>query len=93
MESRTDSKAPRAQNTSNSDDIAPYSNDDKDGEALDKEPVCKRQRYSYWNEDASFTLEARERSDTQTIGTANSRDIPKDKVIVTLRKSICAAAQ
>lgn len=43
-------------------------------------------RYQFWNEDASFTLESRERNDTQTIGTANSRDIPKDKVILTLRE-------
>lgn len=43
-------------------------------------------RYAYWNEDASFTLEARERTDTQTIGTIDSRDIPKDKLIVTLKE-------
>lgn len=43
-------------------------------------------RYQWWEGDASFTLEARERNDTQTIGTQNSRDIPKDKLIVTLRE-------
>lgn len=43
-------------------------------------------RYQFWGDEASFTLEARERSDTQTIGTANSKDIPKDKIIVTLRE-------
>lgn len=50
-------------------------------------------RYSFWNEDASFTLESRERTDTQTIGTMNSRDIPKDKVIVTLREYTGPASQ
>lgn len=43
-------------------------------------------RYGFWNEDDSFTIEARERQDTQTIGTFNSRDIPKQKVVVTLRE-------
>lgn len=43
-------------------------------------------RYNYWEDSSSFTESARERNDTQTIGTANSRDITKDKVIVTLRE-------
>jgi hypothetical protein len=43
-------------------------------------------RYGYWNEEASFTIEARERGETQTIGTLDSREIPKDKVIATLRE-------
>lgn len=40
-------------------------------------------RYEYW-EDDSFTLESRRRAPTQTIGTANSRDILKTKIIVTV---------
>lgn len=43
-------------------------------------------RYNYWNEEESFTMEARERGETQTIGTLDSREIPKDKVIATLRE-------
>ena len=43
-------------------------------------------RYQYWNDINSFTLESRERGETETIGTLNSRDIPKDKVIMTLKE-------
>lgn len=43
-------------------------------------------RYDFWNEEASFTMEARERGETQTIGTLDSREIPKNKVIATLRE-------
>lgn len=40
-------------------------------------------RYRYWTDD-SFTEDARRRSSGQTIGTAGSREIPKDKVTLTL---------
>ena len=40
-------------------------------------------RYDYW-EDDSFTAESRRRNPLQTIGTANSRDILKNKIIVTV---------
>lgn len=40
-------------------------------------------RYEYWDDD-SFTLESRRRAPTQTIGTANSRDILKNKILVTI---------
>lgn len=43
-------------------------------------------RYSFWNDNNSFTLEARERGETETIGTLNSRDIPKDKIILQLKE-------
>lgn len=43
-------------------------------------------RYGYWNEEESFTIEARERGELETIGTLDSREIPKNKVIVTLRE-------
>jgi hypothetical protein len=40
-------------------------------------------RYDYW-EDDSYTKESRRRNPLQTIGTANSRDILKNKIIVTI---------
>lgn len=40
-------------------------------------------RYHFWDDD-SFTQESRRRAPTQTIGTAGSRDLPKDKIIVTI---------
>lgn len=43
-------------------------------------------RYQYWTDSNSLTKEARERSDTETIGVANSRSINKDKVILNLRE-------
>lgn len=43
-------------------------------------------RYGFWNDEESFTIEARERGELQTIGTLDSREIPKDKVIATLRE-------
>ena len=43
-------------------------------------------RYGFWNDEGSFTINARERGETETIGTGSSRDIDKEKVIVTLRE-------
>lgn len=43
-------------------------------------------RYGYWDEESSFTIEARERGELQTIGSLDSREISKDKVIATLRE-------
>lgn len=40
-------------------------------------------RYKFWNNN-SLTKESRERADTQVIGTANSKRIEKDKVILRL---------
>lgn len=40
-------------------------------------------RYRFWNNN-SLTKESRERADTQVIGTANSKRIEKDKVILRL---------
>lgn len=43
-------------------------------------------RYKYWEGESGFTKEARERSDTQTIGVSSSRKIAKDKVTLTLKE-------
>jgi hypothetical protein len=39
-------------------------------------------RYLYFGDDGSLTLDARERQPDETIGTESSRDIPKDKVLI-----------
>jgi hypothetical protein len=41
-------------------------------------------RFKYWNNDNSLTKESRTRSDTQTIGIANSKKLEKDKIILSL---------
>ena len=41
------------------------------------------ERYDYWDDD-SFTIENRRRAPTQTIGTANSRDLSKTRTTVTI---------
>lgn len=41
-------------------------------------------RYRFWG--SPGTKESRERTDDQTLGTASSRNIVKDKVLVTLRE-------
>lgn len=49
--------------------------------------VVQLDRYKFWGTgDAGYTKEARERSDTQTIGVSSSRRIEKDKVILTLKE-------
>jgi hypothetical protein len=46
-------------------------------------------RYRFWGNPGS--KESRERTAEQTIGTANSRNIVKDKVLVTLRELMCSS--
>ena len=43
-------------------------------------------RYKYWEGESGFTKDARERSDTQTIGVSSSRKISKDKVTLVLKE-------
>lgn len=49
-------------------------------------------RYSYWGDNGSLTLEARRRGETETIGTGNSRNIPKRKVNLVLEEYTGPAA-
>lgn len=43
-------------------------------------------RYSYWGDNGSLSLEARRRGETQTIGTGNSRNVPKRKINLILEE-------
>lgn len=49
--------------------------------------MCKRTRYAFWSTpEAGFNKAARQRGATQVIGVNNSRNITKDKVILTLEE-------
>lgn len=54
--------------------------------------VVQLDQYSYWDADASLTLEARTRGATQILGTANQRSIPKRKVNLELEEVTGPAA-
>jgi hypothetical protein len=49
-------------------------------------------RYDYWGDNGSLTLAARKRGETETIGTGNSRNIPKRKVNLILEEYTGPAA-
>jgi hypothetical protein len=49
-------------------------------------------RYSYWGDNGSLTRKARSRGETETIGTGNSRNIPKRKVNLILEEFTGPAA-
>jgi hypothetical protein len=49
-------------------------------------------RYSYWGDNGSLTLAARRRGETETIGTGNSRNIPKRKINLVLEEYTGPAA-
>jgi hypothetical protein len=49
-------------------------------------------RYSYWGDNGSLTLDARKRGETETIGTGNSRNIPKRKINLILEEFTGPAA-
>jgi hypothetical protein len=55
---------------------------------FDKQPgeTIVMDRYHYWGGDETLTLESRQRTDTQTIGTIDSREILKDKIRMTVRE-------
>lgn len=49
-------------------------------------------RYSFWGDNGSLTLAARRRGETETIGTGNSRNIPKRKINLVLEEYTGPAA-
>jgi len=49
-------------------------------------PSVEFHRYSFFGDDTSYTEDAREREETQIIGTEGSRTIDKTKVILTLKE-------
>lgn len=52
--------------------------------ALQQGKQAQMDRYNYFGDDGSLTLESRRRQPSQIIGTAGKREITKDKVMVTI---------
>jgi hypothetical protein len=54
--------------------------------------VVQLDKYSFWDNDTSLTLESRARGATQVLGTANQRSIPKKKITLELEEFTGPAA-